>query len=100
MSYINRVTLIADMETLYLKGKCTLRELIDNQPAADVRDNVRGEWKEENRRPKSSMFCCSLCHRTAYDPQPSRAKNWEKHCRYNFCPNCGADMRIGGRDDV
>ena len=51
-----------------------------------------GRWIEENRRPKSSLFYCSECHRTAYDIQPSRAKGWVKRCRYAFCPNCGAIM--------
>jgi hypothetical protein len=52
-----------------------------------------GEWIEENRRPRSSQFVCSECHRTAYDPQPTRDKAWSKRCRYAYCPNCGADMR-------
>ena len=51
----------------------------------------RGEWIEENRRPKSMMFYCSECHRTAYDPQNHRGGR--KRCRYAYCPNCGADMR-------
>ena len=53
----------------------------------------RGKWVEENRRPRSSQFVCSECHRTAYDPQPTRDKAWRKRCRYAYCPNCGADMR-------
>ena len=52
----------------------------------------RGEWTEENRRPRSSQFVCSVCHRTAYDPQPTRDKAWRKRCRYSYCPNCGANM--------
>ena len=52
----------------------------------------RGEWVEENRRPRSSQFVCSECHRTAYDPQPTRDKAWRKQCRYAYCPNCGAKM--------
>ena len=52
----------------------------------------RGEWVEENRRPRSSQFVCSECHRTAYDPQPTRDKAWRKRCRYAYCPSCGAKM--------
>lgn len=52
----------------------------------------RGEWVEENRRPRSSQFVCSECHRTAYDQQPTRDKAWRKRCRYAYCPNCGAKM--------
>lgn len=59
-------------------------------PVAPV---LRGEWIPENARPKSSMFICSVCHRTAYDPQPNRIAGAPKRCRYAYCPNCGADMR-------
>lgn len=56
-------------------------------------ERKNGKWIEENTRPRSSQFYCSVCHRTAYDPQPTRIKGWTKRCRYAFCPNCGADMR-------
>ena len=58
--------------------------------AKDKRKN--GMWMEENTRPRSSQFYCSICHRTAYDPQPTRVKGWVKRCRYAYCPNCGARM--------
>lgn len=51
----------------------------------------KAEWIEENRRPKSMMFYCSECHRTAYDPQNHHGG--QKRCRYRFCPNCGARIR-------
>ena len=68
-----------------------------NDAAAAIEDlqaqlPKRGEWVEENRRPRSSQFVCSECHRTAYDPQPTRDKAWRKRCRYAYCPNCGAKM--------
>ena len=56
----------------------------------------RGEWVVENRRPRSSQFVCSECHRTAYDPQPTRDMAWRKRCRYSYCPNCGAKMEVHG----
>ena len=59
--------------------------------APTIEERKRGEWIEENRRPKSMMFYCSECHRTAYDPQNHRGGR--KRCRYAYCPNCGADMR-------
>lgn len=51
-----------------------------------------GIWIEENTRPRSSQFYCSVCHRTAYDPQPTRIDGWVKRCRYAYCPNCGTRM--------
>lgn len=66
-------------------------------PAADVVEARNGKWIEENTRPRSSQFCCPVCHRTAYDPQPTRVKDWKKRCRYAYCPNCGAKMDGGAK---
>lgn len=67
-------------------------------PAADVVEVRHASWMAENSRPKSWIFYCSCCHRTCYDPQPTRAKGWTKRCRYHYCPSCGAKMD-GGRDE-
>ena len=48
-------------------------------PAADVRENVRGEWIY-----KDYKTCCSKC----FSPYGVRYDG-----ENNFCPNCGADMR-------
>ena len=61
-------------------------------PAADVVEVTHAGWVAENSRPKSGLFYCSNCHRTCYDPQPTRAKGWTKRCRYHYCPSCGAKM--------
>lgn len=56
--------------------------LIDTEPTADVRENVKGEWL--NTRPDAPMFgfyYCSICGRKRTSPQD------------HYCPNCGADMR-------
>ena len=56
-------------------------EAVKEQPTADVRENVKGEW----RRRKDTIQC-SQC----------KAK-WIDHTylieTFRFCPNCGADMR-------
>ena len=65
---------------------------IEAQPTADVRENVRGEWIEDNSREKSMMWRCSVCGRIAYYPTIGQRKSYKKHCGYNFCPNCGAQM--------
>lgn len=76
----------------------TFAAMIDSVPAADVVEVRRASWMAENSRPKSGIFYCSCCHRTCYDPQPTRAKGWTKRCRYHYCPNCGAKMD-GGQDE-
>ena len=62
-------------------GKRSL--LIDTEPTADVRENVRGEWLHI-----SDGYCdvlkCSQCGKTT-DSQS------------NFCPNCGCLMK--GEDE-
>lgn len=54
------------------------RMMINEIPAADVRENVRGEWI-------STGFMevkCSNCKKTFHELESA-----------NFCPNCGAEMR-------
>ena len=58
---------------------------INNQPTADVRENVRGEWRTTyldhiamGERPK--ILYCSICNQCIAYPT-------------NYCPNCGPDMR-------
>lgn len=67
----------------------TFVDLLKAEPAADVRENVRGEWVDRNGNivfPFWERYECSECG--------ARSDN------KNFCPNCGADMRgdvDGGR---
>ena len=79
-------------------NECAVRGMMCDAAAAiealQAQLPKRGEWIEENRRPRSSQFVCSECHRTAYDPQPTRDKAWRKRCRYAYCPNCGAKMEV------
>ena len=50
-------------------------------PAADVRSVVRGEWEEEDSASNRWSFRCSVCGEGG------------RGYKFNFCPNCGADMR-------
>ena len=61
-------------------------DCIDNNvPTADVRENVRGEWKDFVDRFTGFTLCrCSNCGRTVY---------CEEKESMHFCYNCGADMR-------
>lgn len=55
---------------------------LKNAPTVDAKP-VRGEWIRKNMQKswgKSTDLICSICGE----------KSW---LGYNFCPNCGADMR-------
>ena len=56
---------------------------IEQTETADVRENVKGEWIV-----KKDIINCSVCKRCSW------SKSYEDLVRsFNFCPNCGADMR-------
>ena len=59
-------------------------------PAADVRENVRGEFIGEydgyaDGEPVYDMWSCSVCG--------CYFEDWDDKPTYNFCPNCGAYMK-------
>ena len=60
---------------------------IKKLPAEDVNPAVRGTWVIHNELVKNELldenevYVCSAC----------RAQRTKR--KYNFCPNCGADMR-------
>lgn len=69
-------------------------EAVKEQPTADVRENVRGEWIEDKKTEEeyqlmfTKVWKCSRCG--------------EQQCRLiasNFCPNCGAEMIRGEHDE-
>lgn len=70
----------ADMEG-YNMARRQMMELIELLPAADVRENVRGEWifPYGDKKYKRCSVCGSVFYSIPYNT--------------NFCPNCGADMR-------
>ena len=49
-------------------------------------------WIEENIRPKSYMWVCSECGRTAYDMPMYSKKRYVKICSLAYCPHCGVKM--------
>lgn len=60
-------------------------DIIDAQPTADVRENVRGTWTNlQISITGGSCADCSKCGATVYNNFTSTI---------NFCPICGADMR-------
>ena len=55
--------------------------LIPNQPTADVRENVRGEWIKK-KGSLWSLATCSVCGELSVEGDKP------------FCPNCGAGYTI------
>lgn len=63
---------------------------IDSIPTADVRPNIHGYWEPKYPTREEMIYCqeryfCSNCKNYIVD----RIARLE----FNFCPNCGADMR-------
>lgn len=55
-------------------------------PAADVRENVRGIWNNAlDFSNGNEDLECSVCGEWFF--------SYKIDCDWNFCPNCGADMR-------
>ncbi len=82
--YIEREALIEHLkkDPLFdLVERYGITGVIESIPAADVRPVVRGKWIRPTRVPDSMLDECSVC---GFDTGAYT---------FNFCPNCGADMR-------
>lgn len=66
-------------------GVNDMREYIEDAPTADVREVVHGEWIDKGED-YMIRWTCSNCGRR------------DTHI-YDFCPDCGADMRERREDD-
>ena len=84
----NRYEIISDPngwfnreQTTWMEAAKTFADMVDDAPTIDAAPVRRGEWKYEKIGGKTYCFC-SEC-----GDQPMRFEP-------NFCPNCGADMRI------
>ena len=89
MSHISRD---AAIEAMYKEAEAhpghtfwvTQLEALMDIPAADVRPVVRGKWKDAMQSCHDSPHVkCSVCGEYY----------WQYFNKFNFCPNCGADMR-------
>lgn len=62
-----------------------VKAIIDNQPAADVKEVVHGKWIETGKT--NSKAVCSECGRNAEYQTVNNVWEYE-----NYCPHCGAKM--------
>lgn len=64
---------------------------IRNIPSADVAEVRRGKWIEQEDGFGDTYYDCSCCGESFCLIEGTPTDNM-----YNFCPNCGADMRKEG----
>ncbi len=60
--------------------KALIIDRIDEQPTADVRENVKGEWIKRKDKPLQNWYQCSNCGAICGETP-------------KYCSECGADMR-------
>ena len=59
---------------------------IENAPTVDAAPVVHGEWVKSN--PHNRFMDCSVCG------------FYQDHTTFNYCPNCGAKMDGGKKDEM
>ena len=81
--YIDRQKALTAINEFYHDPKVYI--VLKEIPPADVRPVVRGEWILKTDDFDFVDGKCSVCSYTD--------SFFEENWLYNFCPNCGADMR-------
>lgn len=71
-----------------------LIDVVQNLPAADVRENVKSKWVTVEDWDGDEHYRCFACGIEWFLEAGTPNEN-----NMNFCPNCGADMR-GDTDGV
>lgn len=61
-------------------------EMVDVQPTIEAVPVVYGTWVED-------LVPCGYVQKRSRTVKKCSKCEWTNACRYNFCPNCGADMR-------
>lgn len=89
--YIKRDSVIELSREYYsqgLKEKAVPVTAIRNIPSADVQPVVHGEWVDGG---VDGVGACGIEYR--YNKCSVCGYEYSFPMKYNFCPNCGADMR-------
>lgn len=82
--YIEREAALSAQNKSMNLSEC--RKRLERIPAADVRPVKRGTWIARPYMMGNTQYC-SLC-----------GENYG--VKYNFCPNCGADMREPPKEEI
>lgn len=85
--YINADDLIAEYKD---KIGFNVAKVVKNFPAADVRENIHGEWVPSDL--DENFKVCSVCKNKGYKDRMAWRQDYIK-AYLKFCPNCGADNR-------
>ena len=77
-------------ETDAARATMKITHYVSRMPTADVRENVRGEWLSKNLDNfRKYEVICSVCGARFIGNYDAYDEPYD----FNFCPNCGADMR-------
>lgn len=74
-----------DLEKLCWKAINGFIGVIETEPTVDAAPVVHGEWEISRVDPTTNYiqrWRCTVCNKDSKD-------------EYDYCPNCGADMRVG-----
>ena len=70
-------------------GEKTVWDIVKDQPTIEAVEVVHGKWEEiTDNWYDEIIYRCSVCNEEFVTIDGTPAENL-----YNFCPNCGADMR-------
>mgnify|MGYP003307409665 CR=1 FL=1 len=72
----------------------TIVDIINVQPTIEAVPVVRGEWIKKSIQNINGNTCMETWHCSNCDWVYDK----EDEPYYDFCPNCGADMRKGGAE--
>lgn len=99
VEYIDKEAVCEDAKTWFrtrdmkLYNDCVqmVRDRVTALPAADVRENVKGEWIKMDMHRSMENYKCSVCRSECYVPELMGEP------MFPLCPYCGAQM--GGAED-
>ena len=67
--------------------KGCINDIKHHTPSADVVEVRHGHWEQE--QPQYRLYKCSVCNKVCF------VERWgDKTVLYDYCPNCGAYMRM------
>ena len=78
-----------DCRGLWYSTVCSMLKLIKSRPVIEVKEQKRGKWKHIIDKDWSGgeLYRCSCCN------YGYAIGAYHEPYEFQFCPNCGADMR-------